>query len=1127
MIVLFEENERKFDSLGLGVLKDATKANVKEKRNGAFELTMEYPMTGQFFDKLKINRIICCKSNPFSTEQPFRISSITKPIKGIVTVEAVHVSYDANGFPVKPISASNLVDLLNKIQNGEEKTDESGIKKTIKYSLIDNPFSLWTNIQAAKTFKTSAPYNLRALLMGGDQSIVEVYNAELEFDKFQINILSKRGRDRGARIIYGSNMTDINNVSDNTKLYNGVYPYYHSESTSSETISSGEFRQAYIVGTKPFVDGWLSYSNNGEPFHPISSDPIQIATEGDYYQKVYCWNENYQKFEEKIYNEQILIIKDVLEPNWVSIDWTKFPVVTCKARKVGYFKKSTDEDWGNLKGVGDIVFEASILNSNVMENIMLCYSEVIPNTTESENQEVEEVIHVELDDPIIYVDTVETRLMKHNNILQLDLTSEFNEEPTQQQLRNKAEEYISKNKIGVSKDNIEVSFVDLSRTTESNKYENFDHIEIGDTVHIIYEGIGINTTLRVLSTDYNVLNDSYNSVELGDVESRMTEEVVQSGDNVSSLTNDVGYTDKTTVNELIAKKVTAEYIEAVDAKMSKATIKQLETERINCKGIIEASQFTLDTLVAKLLIAENASIAKTLEAGSVKVNGKITVNGGSILINGVDANQNETYFRVDNKGNLQANSVNIIGGDLNIGNGNFIVSNAGEMTAKMAYISGTIEALSGKIGGFDISENHLLAKNGANEIYIGPDKISLGETFQVTNAGEMTAEKGIIGNFNLENGHLNYENGSKYVDISHEAIKLGKNSNNDFNFKVDSEGNVIAKSISIEGGSMNIGNGSVSIASDGTMRANKLSILNGSNLCDFTIDNTSIYKGTTGTSGSIRISTGYDAESGLIEGCDQFARWMITAGHNFGVTSDGKIYASEGKLGGLSMSGGILKSADENASLPYVIINTITGVFSSKETRFRDCVPTACMINYTPIDNTRYRIPSSRVLNSTHLSALANSSGLAFGIYEYASDMQTGTDLYKGFHRIYPHELTGFHQVSMTDAHKTWMKNKNYDCQGACLKMALWISDFSFTNTSAHYEDIPTSAHGFTEVLAVFITQKNLGSNETGTWDAYHNNNLSYAITNKNQIRILRSSNNQVTDGYAALIIGWTKDPSQ
>ena len=143
--------------------------------------------------------------------------------------------------------------------------------------------------------------------------------------------------------------------------------------------------------------------------------------------------------------------------------------------------------------------------------------------------------------------------------------------------------------------------------------------------------------MHVISTEYDVLTDKYIKVELGEKEDKLSTSSIQNRDNISSLTNNVGYADITTVNKLIAETVIAEFINVANTKLTNAQINQLAVSKISCSGIIQASQFVLDDLVAKLLVADNAKIAETLEAGNIKIAGNVKVTSGSISIKSSEA----------------------------------------------------------------------------------------------------------------------------------------------------------------------------------------------------------------------------------------------------------------------------------------------------------------------------------------------------------------------------------------------------------------------------------------------------------------------------------------------------------
>ena len=802
MIVLYEENEINFTSLGLGVLSDPISCIVTEGLNDNFELEMVYPVTGKDYSKLKIGRLISSKTNPYDENaQPFRITSITKPINGKVTVNAVHISYDTNGIIIGPIKGNNSRDTIEKIQNG---------------FIIPHNFKIYTDISVPKTFTTNNYYNLRALLMGDDSSLINVYNLEASFDKFKIFLNKIRGAYRGTQIRYAKNMKDLTHVISYEKLYNGVYPFYHQEVTETTTNTTQDgFQQVYIVGNKPFQDGWLSYTDGGEPYHPVDEAPVQIGTEGDYYGKVYCWNTDLQRFQEKLYNETVTIIEGVMQPEWIFIDWSALPTLTCRAKKEGYFKLMTETEWTFHK-VDEIVFQGSF--KDVAESLIMYYSEVIPGDTESEITETESITHVELKDKIIWVDTEAAKSMLYNRILSLDLTSEFENVPTEEELELKAKEYIEKNKIGQYKYETRVSFVDLSRTTEGVLYKGFDKVLLGDIIKVVYEDMNVDIELRVISTKYDALKDAYDSVDLGEKPDKISSSSVQNGDGVSALTNDVGYADVTTVNKLIAKTITADYIKAVNATLTKAQIEELETARIRCSGIIEASQFELDSLVAKLLVADNAVIKETLEAGTVKVNGDITVSKGYINIHD---DEKGTVFNVDREGNLIANSVKITGGSLNINDGTFEVTPDGILYATGAVIRGEIHALSGEIAQFTISEDSIYngiatfdEESSSNGVYIGTDGIRLGNKFTVDDQGNISIKSGSIQIQNgtgtqlfsvTSDGKLTATGASisGSMDIKGGSITIEK-TEGDKTFYVSNQGDLQAKSVLITGGTLNI-----------------------------------------------------------------------------------------------------------------------------------------------------------------------------------------------------------------------------------------------------------------------------------------------------------------------------------
>ena len=195
----------------MGVLRDAVRCTVTEERNGAFELEMVYPITGQYYSSLALRGLILAKPNPYGDAQYFRIYKISRPINGQVTVNAQHISYDLSGIPVGPCKALNAVDALQQLKS---------------HAAISCDYTFWTDIQTVADFAVAVPGSLRSLLGGVEGSVLDVYGGEYEWDNTTVKLHSQRGTDRGVTIRYGKNLTDLTQEESCAEVYTGVFPYW-------------------------------------------------------------------------------------------------------------------------------------------------------------------------------------------------------------------------------------------------------------------------------------------------------------------------------------------------------------------------------------------------------------------------------------------------------------------------------------------------------------------------------------------------------------------------------------------------------------------------------------------------------------------------------------------------------------------------------------------------------------------------------------------------------------------------------------------------------------------------------------------------------------------------------------
>lgn len=108
-------------------------------------------------------------------------------------------------------------------------------------------------------------------------------------------------------------------------------------------------------------------------------------------------------------------------------------------------------------------------------------------------------------------------------VLMLDLSNKFKDvaDYSETKLRNYALSYIQSNNIGVPKVNMKISTVDLSRATGGFS----EDIDLGDTVNVYFEKLGITTSAKVIKAVWNVLSDDYDKFEIGARRSSLTESI--------------------------------------------------------------------------------------------------------------------------------------------------------------------------------------------------------------------------------------------------------------------------------------------------------------------------------------------------------------------------------------------------------------------------------------------------------------------------------------------------------------------------------------------------------------------------------------------------------------------------
>lgn len=130
---------------------------------------------------------------------------------------------------------------------------------------------------------------------------------------------------------------------------------------------------------------------------------------------------------------------------------------------------------------------------------------------------------IELPEKIVYA---EGEYLYHR-IMPLDFSTEWDEVPTEDELRERAVRYMDDNQVGVPEVNIEVSFISLAKTSNYSQYASLERIRLGDTVHVQFPKMNVMASAKCVKTVYDVLTDRYIDISLGTVRNTLANTIAE------------------------------------------------------------------------------------------------------------------------------------------------------------------------------------------------------------------------------------------------------------------------------------------------------------------------------------------------------------------------------------------------------------------------------------------------------------------------------------------------------------------------------------------------------------------------------------------------------------------------
>ena len=220
--ILYEKGETAFTSNGLGRLRDIIDCVVVEERNSIYECDFSYPVDGVNYDRIQLGRIIAVEHDETNDVQPFDIVSYSRPINGVVTFHAVHISYRQTALTVNGTNVNSLAEAFTLLGNAEPS----------------NPFNYWTD-KTSTGFLASAdgvPHTVRQMLGGMEGSLLDAYGGEYEWDTWTVKLWESRGSLKSFTIRYGVNLADYTEEVDYADTYTSVIPYWLGQDDSGNDV---------------------------------------------------------------------------------------------------------------------------------------------------------------------------------------------------------------------------------------------------------------------------------------------------------------------------------------------------------------------------------------------------------------------------------------------------------------------------------------------------------------------------------------------------------------------------------------------------------------------------------------------------------------------------------------------------------------------------------------------------------------------------------------------------------------------------------------------------------------------------------------------------------------------------
>lgn len=179
-------------------------------------------------------------------------------------------------------------------------------------------------------------------------------------------------------------------------------------------------------------------------------------------------------------------------------EWDKWNVIL-------HSKRGVQRPFAIRYGVNMMSYNDELDTSN-------SYSSCIPYWTDGEQTVV-----------ATRVDSGSITPANHGETVPLDLSEKFETKPTTTALRNEAVSYMNSSRPYLPTQTINVSFARLQDMAGYEDFVNLERCELCDTIKVVFPDYGTDGYFKIVKTVWNVLQDKYDEMELGSLQTTLSE----------------------------------------------------------------------------------------------------------------------------------------------------------------------------------------------------------------------------------------------------------------------------------------------------------------------------------------------------------------------------------------------------------------------------------------------------------------------------------------------------------------------------------------------------------------------------------------------------------------------------